>query len=80
MKMEVITVAPKEQRVLLMFGPNEQLSSDSPIRSYLQDNGLEPKREYKATRESTEYNILYFGHCYLDGHMDALTGFAEPSA
>ena len=63
MKMEVITVAPKERRVLLMFGLNEQLSSDSPIKSYLQDNGLEPKREYKETRESTEYNILYFGHC-----------------
>ena len=80
MKMEVITVAPKERRVLLMFGLNEQLSSDSPIKSYFQDNGLEPKREYKETRESTEYKILYFGHCYLDGHMDALTGFAEPSA
>ena len=80
MKMEVITVAPEEQRVLLMFDPNEQLSSDSPVRSYLQDNGLEPKRDCKETRESTEYNILYFGHCYLDGHMDALTIFAEPSA
>lgn len=79
MKMEVITVAPEEQRVLLMFDPSEQLSSDSPIRSYLQDNGLEPKREYMETRESTEYNIMYFGHCYLDGHMDALTGFAESS-
>jgi hypothetical protein len=79
MKMEVITVAPEEQRVLLMFDPDEQLSTDSQITSYLQDNGLEPKREYKETRESTEYNILYFGHCYLDGHMDALTGFAESS-
>jgi len=79
MKMEVITVAPEEQRVLLMFDPDEQLSTDSQITSYLQDNGLEPKRGYKETRESTEYNILYFGHCYLDGHMDALTGFAESS-
>ena len=79
MKMEVMTVAPKERRALLMFGLNEQLSRDSPIKSCFQDNGLEPKRQYKQTRESTEYNILYFGHCYLDGHMDALTGFAEPS-
>jgi hypothetical protein len=62
-----------------MFDPDEQLSTDSQITSYLQDNGLEPKRGYKETRESTEYNILYFGHCYLDGHMDALTGFAESS-
>jgi hypothetical protein len=79
MKMEVITVAPEEQRVLLMFDPDEPLSTDSQTTSYLQDNGLEPKREYEETRESTEYNILYFGHCYLDGHMDALTGFAESS-
>ena len=79
MKLEVITVAPKEQRVLLMFDPNEQLSGDSQVRSYLQDNGLEPKREYKETRESNEYDVMYFGHCYLDGHMDALTGFAESS-
>jgi len=79
MKMEVITVAPEEQRVLLMFDPDQPLSTDSQVTSYLQDNGLEPKREYKESRESTEYNILYFGHCYLDGHMDALTGFAESS-
>jgi hypothetical protein len=77
--MEVITVAPEEQRVLLMFDPDQPLSTDSQVTSYLQDNGLEPKREYKESRESTEYNILYFGHCYLDGHMDALTGFAESS-
>ncbi|MCH7802154.1 MAG: hypothetical protein IIC24_11525 [Chloroflexi bacterium] len=79
MKMEVITVAPEEQRVLLMFDPNAQLSSDSQVRHYLQDNGLEPKREFKETRESIEYNVMYFGHCYLDGHLNALTGFAESS-
>lgn len=79
MNLEVITLAPKEQRVLLMFDPNEQLSSDSQVRSCLRDNGLEPKREYRETRESTEYNVMYFGHCYLDGHMLVFTEFAESS-
>ena len=76
MKLEVITVAPEEQRVLLLFDPEEQASGDDQVRSYLQNNGLEPKRQYRETRESTQYDVYYFGHCYLEGHLEALTGMA----
>ena len=79
MKLEVITVAPEEQRVLLFFDPQQPLDTDQQVRTYLQDNDLEPKREYRETRDSTEYDVYYFGHCYVRDHLDHLVGLATES-
>ncbi len=77
MKLEVITVAPEEDRVLLFFDPEDDSGDDDRVRSYLAENDLEPKREYTETRESADYNVYYFGHCYLKNHMEALTEMAS---
>ncbi len=79
MKLEVITVAPKEQRVLLLFDPQQPVPEDQQARTYLQDNDLEPKRQYQETRDSTDYDVYYFGHCYVGDHLNHLVGLASES-
>ena len=34
---------------------------------------LEPKRQYSETRDGKEYLVYYFGHCYLEDHMEQLS-------
>ena len=69
MKLEVISIAPTEQRVLLLFDPSGPDAKDNEVNSYLQSNKLEPKRQYSETREDKEYNVFYFGHCYIEDHL-----------
>ena len=78
MKLEVITVAPEEQRVLLLFDGQEQ--GDARVQAYLQEHDLAPKRQYEETRDATRYDVYYFGHCYLEGHMESLTGMASEAS
>ncbi|HAL47759.1 MAG TPA: hypothetical protein DCP37_08395 [Dehalococcoidia bacterium] len=80
MKLEVITVSPNEDRVLLFFDPEDDSGDDDKVRSYLAENSLGPKREYTETRESTDYNVYYFGHCYIKDHMESLTAMASEGA
>ncbi len=75
-KLETITVSPGEQRVLLMFDPLNQTDTDSEVRAYLTSNSLEPRRRYQEAREDTEYEVYYFGHCYIEEHLDNLTRLA----
>ena len=77
MKMETITVSPGEQRVLLMFGPEDRTAGDHQVQSYLDSNGLEPKRIYRETRDESEYEVHYFGYCYIESHLDSLTSLAS---
>lgn len=80
MKLEVITVAPQEQRVLLLFDQQMQSPNDDQVRAYLRQHELEPKRQYEETRDATRFDVYYFGHCYLEGHLEYLTRMAsEPS-
>ncbi|MDP7104295.1 MAG: hypothetical protein QGH54_11550 [SAR202 cluster bacterium] len=80
MKLEVITVSPNEDRVLLCFDPEDESGDDDKVRTYLAENSLDPKREYTEARESTDYNVLYFGHCYIKDHMESLTEMATEGA
>ncbi len=75
MKLETISVSPREERVLLLFDPGEQAAKDK-VGAYLSSNDLSPRRQYKETRDDTEYEVYYFGHCYIEGHMDNLTEMA----
>ena len=77
MKLETITASPGEQRVLLMFDPVSQTVEDERVRSYLTSNALELKRQYDETREDTEYEVYYFGHCYIEEHLNSLTRLAN---
>ena len=76
MKLEVISIAPTEQRVLLLFDPAGPDSKDDEVNTYLQSNSLEPKRQYSETRDDKEYNIYYFGHCYIEDHLEKLASMA----
>ena len=76
MKLEVISIAPTEQRVLLLFDPSGPDAKDSEVNTYLQSNNLEPKREYSETRNDKEYNVYYFGHCYIEDHLEKLASMA----
>ena len=77
MKLETITVSPGERRVLLMFDHAGRTSDDEQVQSYLDTNGLEPRRIYRETRDESEYEVYYFGHCYIESHLDSLTRLAS---
>lgn len=76
MKLEVISIAPTEQRVLLLFDSAGPDPKDDEVNSYLQSNSLEPKRQYSETRDDKEYSVYYFGHCYIEGHLEKLAAMA----
>lgn len=75
--LEVITVAPKEQRVLMLFDQDGRSPDDEQIREYLQQHDLAPRKQYEETRDATRYDVYYFGHCYLEGHLESLTRMAS---
>ena len=75
--METITVSPGEQRVLLMFDPETRTGDDHQVQSYLDSNGLEPRRIYRETRDESEYEVHYFGYCYIESHLDSLNRLAS---
>ena len=77
MKMEVINVSPKEQRVLLLFDGDGPPSKVEQVDTYLRVHELEPKRQYAETRDGKEYLVYYFGHCYLEDHLEQLTAMAS---
>ena len=76
MKLERITTDSCQERVLLLFDPNEQAAKDK-VRYYLTDNDISPRREYTESRDDTEYEVYYFGSCYIEGHLDNLTEVAS---
>ena len=76
MKLERITTDSCQERVLLLFDPDEQSARDR-VRSYLTSNDISPRREYTETRDDTEYEVYYFGSCYIEGHLDNLTEVAS---
>ncbi len=76
MKVETIMTDSCQERILLLFDPNEQAEKDR-VRSYLNQNDISPRREYAETRDDAEYEVYYFGSCYIQGHLDNLTEVAS---
>ena len=77
MKMEFVNLSEEAQRVLLLFDADGPSTGDEAVDAYLQANGLEPRRQYRETREGKEYFVYYFGHCYVEDHLDELAAMAE---
>lgn len=77
MKMEVINLRASEQRVLLLFDAEGPSPKDESVDAYLHAHDLTPRRQYRETRDGTEYVVFYFGHCYLEDHMERLTAMAD---
>ena len=76
MKLERIMTDSCQERVLLLFDPGEQATKNR-VRSYLSENEISPRREYTETRDNTEYDVYYFGSCYIESHLDSLTEVAS---
>ena len=81
MKMEFVDITSDEQRILMLFDAHGSTfqSEQGQVDSYLESQGLSPKRQYFENRGDTEYLVYYFGSCYLDGHLDKLTSMTESS-
>lgn len=79
MKIETIEIAPGEKRILLLMDSSQDSSPDKEVLSYLKANGIEAKKEYAEERNGQEYNIMYFGHCYLEDRIgvDFLAGWIQ---
>ena len=79
MKIETIEVAPGEKRILLLMNREQNSSPDKEVLTYLKANGIEAKKEYAEERNGTEYNVMYFGHCYLEDRIgvDFLSGWSQ---
>ena len=79
MKIETIEIAPGEKRILLLMNQEQSSSPDKEVLTYLNANGIEAKKEYAEERDGTEYNVMYFGHCYLEDRIgvDFLSGWIQ---
>lgn len=77
MKMEVVNLGPEKRRVLLLFDAEGPSPQDEAVDAYLHAQGLEPRRQYRETRDGREYFVYYFGHCYVEDHLDRLAAMAE---
>ena len=79
MKIETNEFAPGEKRILLLMNQEQSSSPDKEVLTYLKANGIEAKKEYAEERDGTEYNVMYFGHCYLEDRIgvDFLSGWIQ---
>ena len=63
-----IRVEPKEffmYSVFLSFNVENPDSEDEAVRSYLDEHDLEPKMRGTDTLEGQDFEVQYFGGCYL---------------
>ena len=63
--------------MLMLFDQDGRSPDDEQIREYLQQHDLAPRKQYEETRDATRYDVYYFGHCYLEGHLESLTRMAS---
>jgi hypothetical protein len=82
MKIETIEITPGEKRILLLMDNKMDSSPDKEVLTYFKANGIEAKKEYSEERDGQEYNIMYFGHCYLEDRIgvDFLEGWIQELA
>jgi len=77
MKIEIINVTPKEQRILLLFDASNPSTEQNKVDDYLRTKHLEPKRQYHEERDGKDHLVYYFGHCYIEKHLEALKACAS---
>ena len=59
-------------RFKLYFNQHRPDPEDAWVLAYLQEHGLEPRREFTEEHEGVPYKILHFGQCYLGRHVEPL--------
>ena len=70
-----ISVEPKEffmYSVFLAFSQAQPEPEDEGVKAYLAERDLEPKTRGTTTWEDGEYDVMYFGGCYLGSHLNAI--------
>ena len=70
-----IRVEPKEffmYSVFLSFNVENPDSEDEAVRSYLDEHDLEPKMRGTDTLEGQDFEVQYFGGCYLGRHLQVI--------
>ncbi len=70
-----IRVEPKEffmYSVFLAFNPDQPDAEDKAVKAYLAEHELEPKVQGKDTLDDKEFDVMYFGGCYLGKHLNVI--------
>lgn len=60
-------------RYKLYFNQQVPDPEDPWVLAYLQEHGLEPRRELYEEHEGTPYKVFHFGQCYLGRHVEQLS-------
>ena len=79
----LIRVEPKEwmmSSVFLYFDQNTPSPEDEVVRKYIAENSLVPKREGATTWNDREWDVMYFGGCYLGRHLGAIDRIQKEAA
>ncbi len=76
-----IKVEPKDwmmHSVFLYFSDERRDAEDTAVRKYLSDHGLKPKREFAERVDDTDFDVMYFGGCYIGGgHLQTIRKMQE---
>ena len=71
-----IRVEPKEffmYSIFLAFNKEHSDSEDEAVKAYLEEHELIPKRRRERdSLEGQEYDVMYFGGCYLGRHLNVI--------
>jgi hypothetical protein len=59
-------------RYKLYFNQQSPDPEDAWVLAYLQEHGLEPRRELHEEHEGIPYKVFHFGQCYLGRHVAEL--------
>ena len=70
-----IKIEPKEffmYAVFLAFSKERPAPEDEAIKAYLDAHELIPKAQGTDRFEDQEFDVMYFGGCYLGKHLDVI--------
>src|SRR5262249_49038337 len=59
-------------RYKFYFNQQSPDPEDAWVLAYLQEHGLEPRRELHEEHEGIPYKVFHFGQCYLGRHVTEL--------
>src|SRR5262249_59868237 len=71
-----IKIEPKEffmQAVFLAFSTEHPDPEDEAIKAYLDTHELIPKAQGTDKFDDQDFEVLYFGGCYLGKHLDVIS-------
>ena len=79
----LIRLEPKEwmmNSVFLYFDQNTPSPEDEAVRKYIASNSLVPKKEGETTWDDRDWDVMYFGGCYLGRHLGAIDQIQKEAA